>query len=480
MKKKYEVIVLFLVFITVLFGCENKEKSIVPSLDLPKDLLSYGISVESTGSDVVFSFNANVPWMATLSENWISFVSSPVGYEGKNEVHLYIQENKSYTTRTGYITIVTSDNKLSETIAIQQKGNDIVFFIDKSYVNTTANGEKIFVSVTHNIDYAITSQPDWVSQINKLTIGNVDIYTFMVDVNYDTNEREGVIIFRNNNDYSISMTIKQEGNVQLFLVQPDEFCISAKGEKIEVKVTHNTNYYIVSKPDWMSQEGKNDKSNIDTYIFRVDANYDTNEREGEIIFRSSYDDIVSVKIKQEGMIPSLSVSPSTLYFDAKSETKEFSVKSTSSWKILSSADWVKVGTGEGQGDAIIIVKAEENFRNEVRFAKITVRTTDGIIATVSIAQKYAESIFTIDKCEFNLPSTEEDIKIEITHNISYWIISQPDWVKLVEKVINGKIDVYTFRVDANNSVNNREGDIIFKNYNDVCIPVTIKQSGTKN
>lgn len=35
MKKKYEVIVLFLVFITVLFGCENKEKSIVPSLDLP-------------------------------------------------------------------------------------------------------------------------------------------------------------------------------------------------------------------------------------------------------------------------------------------------------------------------------------------------------------------------------------------------------------------------------------------------------------
>lgn len=391
MKKKYEVIVLFLVFITVLFGCENKEKSIVPSLDLPKDLLSYGISVESTGSDVVFSFNANVPWMATLSENWISFVSSPVGYEGKNEVHLYIQENKSYTTRTGYITIVTSDNKLSETIAIQQKGNDIVFFIDKSYVNTTANGEKIFVSVTHNIDYAITSQPDWVSQINKLTIGNVDIYTFMVDVNYDTNEREG-----------------------------------------------------------------------------------------EIIFRSSYDDIVSVKIKQEGMIPSLSVSPSTLYFDAKSETKEFSVKSTSSWKILSSADWVKVGTGEGQGDAIIIVKAEENFRNEVRFAKITVRTTDGIIATVSIVQKYAESIFTIDKCEFNLPSTEEDIKIEITHNISYWIISQPDWVKLVEKVINGKIDVYTFRVDANNSVNNREGDIIFKNYNDVCIPVTIKQSGTKN
>lgn len=180
------------------------------------------------------------------------------------------------------------------------------------------------------------------------------------------------------------------------------------------------------------------------------------------------------------MIPSLSVSPSTLYFDAKSETKEFSVKSTSSWKILSSADWVKVGTGEGQGDAIIIVKAEENFRNEVRFAKITVRTTDGIIATVSIVQKYAESIFTIDKCEFNLPSTEEDIKIEITHNISYWIISQPDWVKLVEKVINGKIDVYTFRVDANNSVNNREGDIIFKNYNDVCIPVTIKQSGTKN
>lgn len=122
MKKKLEIIALSLVFITGLFGCENKEKSVMPSLGLPKDLLDYGISVESAGIDVEFSFSANVPWQATLSENWITFMSSPYGYEGKNVIHLSIQENKSYTTRTGYITIMTSDNKLSETIAIQQKG----------------------------------------------------------------------------------------------------------------------------------------------------------------------------------------------------------------------------------------------------------------------------------------------------------------------------------------------------------------------
>ena len=122
MKKKLEIITLSLVFITGLFGCENKEKSVMPSLDLPKDLLDYGISVESVCTDVGFSFSANVPWQATLSENWITFMNLPYGYEGKNVIHLSIQENKSYTTRTGYITIMTSDNKLSETIAIQQKG----------------------------------------------------------------------------------------------------------------------------------------------------------------------------------------------------------------------------------------------------------------------------------------------------------------------------------------------------------------------
>ena len=538
-----------------------RQEALKASLTVSPESLEFS----ANKGEEMLNVTSNTDWVITKDAEWIT-LDSDKG-KGVATIAAGVTENTSLTSRTGSITVSTTDGSVKKTVSVRQSGADVIFTIDKNEFNVAAVGESFSVKVTHNIGYKINSQPEWVKQTGKVPGGNTDTYTFNAEANTSTEAREGVIVFCNDNNECVPVTVKQaganatlsvspaeltftantesksldvtsntawtaasgaswaklnktngSGNAQIavtaeentaitqrsatitiktadgkasatvkvtqsaanviFSVDKNEHSVAAAGGDFSVKVTHNIGYKINSMPDWVKQTDKANSGNVDTYTFKTEVNTSTAAREGVIVFCNDNNECVPVTVKQAGASTTLSVSPAELTFTAKPESKSFSVSSNTDWSVASSADWVKIGTTSGSGNAQVTASAEENTATTQRTATITLKTTDGkATATIKVTQNPADVVFSIDIKEFSIDAKGEEITIKIKHNTAYSVKSMPDWVNQRNKTVSGDTDNISFAVQHNPGYK-RQGEIIF-NGDGIYGTVTIKQFGSK-
>ena len=538
-----------------------RQEALKASLTVSPESLEFS----ANKGEEMLNVTSNTDWVITKDAEWIT-LDSDKG-KGLATIAAGVTENTSLTSRTGSITVSTSDGSVKKTVSVRQSGADVVFSVDKNEHSVAAAGGDFTVKVTHNIGYKINSQPEWVKQPDKANSGNVDTYTFTAEANTSTEAREGIIVFCNDNNECIQVTVKQagakaslsvspaeltftantesksldvtsntawtaasgaswaklnktngSGNAQIavtaeentaitqrsatitiktadgkasatvkvtqsaanviFSVDKNEHSVAAAGGDFTVKVTHNIGYKINSQPEWVKQPDKANSGNVDTYTFTAEANTSTEAREGIIVFCNDNNECIQVTVKQAGAKASLSVSPAELTFTAKPESKSFSVSSNTDWSVASSADWVKIGTTSGSGNAHVTASAEENTATTQRTATITLKTTDGkATATIKVTQNPADVVFSIDIKEFSIDAKGEEITIKIKHNSAYSVKSMPDWVNQTNKTVSGDTDNISFAVQHNPGYK-RQGEIIF-NGDGIYGTVTIKQFGSK-
>lgn len=163
-------------------------------------------SKEENGKITIIS---NTSWIISKDVDWIELGAN----EGTGDatVSIIASENNGAEARKADIKVSTVDGSASSTITVQQKGGKEIFSIDKNEISVAAAGESFSVKVTHNIGYKITSLPDWISQTDKTTNGNSDTYTFKAKANTSSTPREGVIVFCNDNEVCIPVTVRQAG-----------------------------------------------------------------------------------------------------------------------------------------------------------------------------------------------------------------------------------------------------------------------------
>ena len=538
-----------------------RQEALKASLTVSPESLEFS----ANKGEEMLNVTSNTDWVITKDAEWIT-LDSDKG-KGLATIAAGVTENTSLTSRTGSITVSTTDGSVKKTVSVRQSGADVIFTIDKNEFNVAAVGESFSVKVTHNIGYKINSQPEWVKQTGMVPSGNTDTYTFTAEANTSTEAREGVIVFCNDNNECVPVTVKQaganatlsvspaeltftantesksldvtsntawtaasgaswaklnktngSGNAQIavtaeentaitqrsatitiktadgkasatvkvtqsaanviFSVDKNEHSVAAAGGDFTVKVTRNIGYKINSQPDWVKQTGKVPSGNTDTYTFKTEVNTSTAAREGVIVFCNDNNECIQVTVKQAGANATLSVSPAELTFTAKPESKSFSVSSNTDWSVASSADWVKIGTTSGSGNAQVTASAEENTATTQRTATITLKTTDGkATATIKVTQNPADVVFSIDIKEFSIDAKGEEITIKIKHNTAYSVKSMPDWVNQGNKTVSGDTDKISFAVQHNPGYK-RQGEIIF-NGDGIYGTVTIKQFGSK-
>ena len=538
-----------------------RQEALKASLTVSPESLEFS----ANKGEEMLNVTSNTDWVITKDAEWIT-LDSDKG-KGLATIAAGVTENTSLTSRTGSITVSTTDGSVKKTVSVRQSGADVIFTIDKNEFNVAAVGESFSVKVTHNIGYKINSMPDWVKQTGMVPSGNTDTYTFTAEANTSTEAREGVIVFCNDNNECVPVTVKQaganatlsvspaeltftantesksldvtsntawtaasgaswaklnktngSGNAQIavtaeentaitqrsatitiktadgkasatvkvtqsaanviFSVDKNEHSVAAAGGDFTVKVTRNIGYKINSQPEWVKQPDKANSGNVDTYTFTAEANTSTEAREGVIVFCNDNNERIQVTVKQAGAKASLSVSPAELTFTAKPESKSFSVSSNTDWSVASSADWVKIGTTSGSGNAQVTASAEENTATTQRTATITLKTTDGkATATIKVTQNPADVVFSIDIKEFSIDAKGKEITIKIKHNTAYSVKSMPDWVNQGKKTVSGDTDNLSFAVQHNPGYK-RQGEIIF-NGDGIYGTVTIKQFGSK-
>ena len=525
-----------------------RQEALKASLTVSPESLEFS----ANKGEEMLNVTSNTDWVITKDAEWIT-LDSDKG-KGLATIAAGVTENTSLTSRTGTITVSTSDGSVKKTVSVRQSGADVIFTIDKNEFNVAAVGESFSVKVTRNIGYKINSQPEWVKQTGKVPSGNTDTYTFTAEANTSTEAREGVIVFCNDNNESVPVTVKQaganatlsvspaeltftantesksldvtsntawtaasgaswaklnktngSGNAQIavtaeentaitqrsatitiktadgkatatvkvtqsaanviFSVDKNEHSVAAAGGDFSVKVTHNIGYKINSQPDWVKQTGKASSGNVDTYTFNAEANTSTEAREGVIVFCNDNNECVPVTVKQAGANATLSVSPASMTFTAKSESKTFTVTSNTDWTMTSDAAWVKLSATDGSGNAQVTVTAEENTATKQRIATITLKTKDGkTTATVKLSQNGADIIFRIDgdNREYKVEAEGGEIQFFVIHNIECYLKKNPEWVILDNMQTYNGATWYKLKVLPNTSTSERGGIIVIR------------------
>ena len=525
-----------------------RQEALKASLTVSPESLEFS----ANKGEEMLNVTSNTDWVITKDAEWIT-LDSDKG-KGLATIAAGVTENTSLTSRTGSITVSTTDGSVKKTVSVRQSGADVIFTIDKNEFNVAAVGESFSVKVTHNIGYKINSQPEWVKQTDKANSGNVDTYTFTAEANTSTEAREGVIVFCNDNNECVPVTVKQaganatlsvspaeltftantesksldvtsntawtaasgaswaklnktngSGNAQIavtaeentaitqrsatitiktadgkasatvkvtqsaanviFSVDKNEHSVAAAGGDFTVKVTHNIGYKINSMPDWVKQTGKASSGNVDTFTFKAEANTSTEAREGVIVFCNDNNECVPVTVKQAGANATLSVSPASMTFTAKSESKTFTVTSNTDWTMTSDAAWVKLSATDGSGNAQVTVTAEENTATKQRIATITLKTKDGkTTATVKLSQNGADIIFRIDgdNREYKVEAEGGEIQFFVIHNIECYLKKNPEWVILDNIQTYNGATCYKLKVLPNTSTSERGGIIVIR------------------
>ena len=525
-----------------------RQEALKASLTVSPESLEFS----ANKGEEMLNVTSNTDWVITKDAEWIT-LDSDKG-KGLATIAAGVTENTSLTSRTGTITVSTSDGSVKKTVSVRQSGADVIFTIDKNEFNVAAVGESFSVKVTRNIGYKINSQPEWVKQPDKANSGNVDTYTFTAEANTSTEAREGVIVFCNDNNECMPVTVKQaganatlsvspaeltftantesksldvtsntawtaasgaswaklnktngSGNAQIavtaeentaitqrsatitiktadgkasatvkvtqsaanviFYVDKNEHSVATAGGDFTVKVTHNIGYKINSQPEWVKQADKTTSGNTDTFSFKAEANTSTVAREGVIVFCNDNNECVPVTVKQAGANATLSVSPASMTFTAKSESKTFTVTSNTDWTMTSDAAWVKLSATDGSGNAQVTVTAEENTATKQRIATITLKTKDGkTTATVKLSQNGADIIFRIDgdNREYKVEAEGGEIQFFVIHNIECYLKKNPEWVILDNMQTYNGATCYKLKVLPNISTSERGGIIVIR------------------
>ena len=253
--------------------------------------------------------------------------------------------------------------------------------------------------------------------------------------------------------------------VDVMEVTPVSVEVEGNGGHFDITVVTTRAYRLESKPEWISE------MSVERQIhhFKAVVNNKTTERTGSIVFCDEKGTSLSCEVKQKGNL-NLSVSPSSLSFDAWGGAGSLEVDTALEWMVSSNASWCRVTPSNGSGKGTLSVTVDEHRGQAVRNAAITVKSGD-IIRTVNVSQEGTVP-FDVNPTSVEMGEEGGDFTVTVSSTFGYHLGVLPDWISEVSVV--GK--VHSFRVAPHFGTNERSGVISFCEDGGTCIPVVVRQA----
>lgn len=174
--------------------------------------------------------------------------------------------------------------------------------------------------------------------------------------------------------------------------------------------------------------------------------------------------------------------PRSFTFTQDGGTQSFSFTCNRDWSVSSSESWIRVSPSSGcksDNEVSVTITCSPNTTYDPRNATITVRVEE-LTETISVTQETGLGLL-VSPTTFDLTNAAQDIEIEVQKNVQYSVTIDEackSWIsqKGTKALSSEKV---TFSVAANDSYDNREGKITFKQTDgDLVQTVTVRQSQT--
>ena len=230
---------------TIAISQNGKQKEEEPYINI--GTTSY--TVPAAGGSVNVSVSSNVSYQVAISADWVS---------GSNNNYT-VAENKATSERTATITYSYGD--ISKAVTIKQAAAEVTPVDEDVLENggsatftVPAAGESIEVTVRTNVEYTVSTLPDWIVQTKARSVRE-DKLTFVVSPNEGA-ARNATITFTYG-ELSFSVTVSQNAYVPptedpVLEVSPTEVTVPAAGGDATVSVNANYGYTVDVESDWIT------------------------------------------------------------------------------------------------------------------------------------------------------------------------------------------------------------------------------------
>ena len=433
-----------------------RQEALKASLTVSPESLEFS----ANKGEEMLNVTSNTDWVITKDAEWIT-LDSDKG-KGLATIAAGVTENTSLTSRTGSITVSTSDGSVKKTVSVRQSGAAVVFSVDKNEHSVAAAGGDFTVKVTHNIGYKINSQPEWVKQTGKVPSGNTDTYTFTAEANTSTEAREGVIVFCNDNNECVPVTVKQAGANATLSASPAELTFTANTESKSLDVTSNTAWTAASGASWAKLNKTNGSGNAQIAV-TAEENTAITQRSATITIKTA-DGKASATVKVTQSAANVIFSVDKNEHSVAAAGGDFSVKVTHNigYKINSQPEWVKQ-TGKvpsGNTDTYTFT-AEANTSTEAREGVIVFCNDNNECVPVTVKQAGANATLSVSPAELTFTANTESKSLDVTSNTDWTMTSDAAWVKLSATDGSGNAQV-TVTAEENTATKQRIATITLK------------------
>ena len=433
-----------------------RQEALKASLTVSPESLEFS----ANKGEEMLNVTSNTDWVITKDAEWIT-LDSDKG-KGLATIAAGVTENTSLTSRTGSITVSTSDGSVKKTVSVRQSGADVIFTIDKNEFNVAAAGESFSVKVTRNIGYKINSQPEWVKQTGKANSGNVDTYTFTAEANTSTEAREGVIVFCNDNNECVPVTVKQAGANATLSVSPAELTFTANTESKSLDVTSNTAWTAASGASWAKLNKTNGSGNAQIAV-TAEENTAITQRSATITIKTA-DGKASATVKVTQSAANVIFSVDKNEHSVAAAGGDFTVKVTRNigYKINSQPEWVKQTDKVPSGNTdTYTFTAEANTSTEAREGVIVFCNDNNDCVPVTVKQAGANATLSVSPAELTFTAKPESKSFSVSSNTDWSVASSADWVKIGTTSSSGNAQV-TASAEENTATTQRTATITLK------------------
>ena len=433
-----------------------RQETLKASLTVSPESLEFS----ANKGEEMLNVTSNTDWVITKDAEWIT-LDSDKG-KGLATIAAGVTENTSLTSRTGSITVSTSDGSVKKTVSVRQSGAAVVFSVDKNEHSVAAAGGDFTVKVTRNIGYKINSQPEWVKQTGKVSSGNTDTYTFTAEANTSTEAREGVIVFCNDNNECVPVTVKQAGANATLSVSPAELTFTANTESKSLDVTSNTAWTAASGASWAKLNKTNGSGNAQIVV-TAEENTAITQRSATITIKTA-DGKASATVKVTQSAANVIFSVDKNEHSVAAAGGDFTVKVTRNigYKINSQPEWVKQ-TGKvpsGNTDTYTF-KTEVNTSTAAREGVIVFCNDNNECVPVTVKQAGANATLSVSPAELTFTAKSESKTFTVTSNTDWTMTSDAAWVKLSATDGSGNAQV-TVTAEENTATKQRIATITLK------------------
>jgi hypothetical protein len=430
--------------------------------------------IEAQGGSFEVEVKSNGEWTIDATPEWLAV--SPMSGTGNATLTLTAQPNNTSGSRSGEVKASTKDNSAILTV---NQGSGTFLTLSPTSIDCGGAGGEFNVSVTSNINWAVSQLPDWAICTPMDGEGNATVtLTIAPVVDELSTSREADVVFGNGENH-MTLHVTQYPDPQFTIsATPDLLEMVCGGESKPITVSCDGAWTASATADWVTLDKIQGEGDAEIMVTAAE-NPNFEPREAWVVLVSSTEMKAIVTVRQEATPDPhfLEVSPQSFSFGKEGGEQTLTIACDTEWKIEMGVDWLSLSETMGTGNATLTLTAAPNNISEPRDVVFAV-DSEGLSCRIEVTQEAGDepvwASFAMDT--LFVAYAGGTTAVELTSN-TLWSLQASSWVSnLPNYPTQGDAMIYPI-FDNNSSETPRYGFIKALHNGQVLAEMVVAQEG---